>query len=86
MKENGQRQFLWKLVAILMAVLVMIGGYLHREAVGDLDNQANDIKALEMKSALLQMSSEGIIEKQEAFSETLTEVRDAVIRIEAKIE
>ena len=91
---NGDRAaFAWKLVAVLLGVLVLIGGYLHGLAVSDvadLENkqikQSEEIQSLEVRSALMEQATIGIQEKQEALSVTLTEVRDAVIRIEAKIE
>ena len=84
-KGNGQKQFLWKLVAVLMSVLVVVGGYLHGRAINDLDTQELRVQSLEVRSALLEQATYNIQEKQDKMDITLIEVRDAVIRIEGKI-
>ena len=82
---NGQKEFLWKVVAVLMSVLVLVGGYLHGRAVSAVDDLELDVQSLEVRSALMEQATFNIQEKQNKMDATLTEVRDAVIRIEEKI-
>lgn len=87
MTNNGERAKLgWKLVGVLMSVLILVGGYLHGVAINDLATQELAIKGLEVRSALLEQATGVIQEKQDEIDATLTEVRDGVIRIEAKLD
>lgn len=93
MKSNGTKQFLWKVVAMLMTLLFAAGSYIHKVSVDDMaalekrqETQAEEIQALEQGDALNKLSLEHITDKQNKMDKTLTEVRDIVLQIQAKIE
>ena len=84
---------LWKVIAALMTVLWIAGGIIHGYAVKDMADyetrqkaQGERMEAIKYEAGLLQLTVENVDKQQSKMDKTLTEVRDAVIRIEAKIE
>lgn len=93
MKTNGEKQMLWKALAALMTALWIAGGIIHGYAVKDMvkieekvEIHTEEIEANRYNAGLLQLTVENIDEKQDKMDATLTEVRDLVLQIKAKME
>ena len=92
MKSNGEKKMLWKALAGLMTALWILGGIIHGYAIKDMadfetkqDIHAKEIESIKYDAGLLQLTVENIDEKQDKIDATLTEVRDIVLTIKAKV-
>jgi hypothetical protein len=69
-----------------MMILFAGGSYYYSDAISDQEEQAKEIEAIRYNAGLLQLTVEHIGKKQDKMDVTLTQVRDLVLKIEAKLE
>lgn len=86
MCKNEQKTFLWRIVSILLAILVLAGGYIHSTSIDRIEDirikvekHEQEIKELEKVHALTELR-DNHVEKQ------LEEIKQLLKDLEAKID